>query len=309
MRKQNIVERSDRESALKHRRASLFKFGSVMILAFIVWVFSSIAWFTMNKQTGTSGMGVKVAGLPFELSVSAPYTSIPDYSEVISTEFGYSTAVHETGGSTDAIKWVMVDDTFDPANPNRGLRPGSKGSFTFNIIPKSAGTYTIYFKPMLTGYYAEFNSGSGTQTIDPESIKTDSENNYILQSLSDRAAAKNEEYLSLLDEGNTSEANVVLKEKNECLKAKTFLQGHILIFDACDDGNYSTLRPINQSFSKTFTFTQSQVDNHTPVPVTIYWIWPNTFGQFLLDDGNSRLHDSAMFDTSQTAINGVSWFI
>ena len=200
----------------------------------------------------------------------------------------------------------MTDDTFDSTNPNRGLRPGSKGSFTFNIVPKSVGTYTIYFKPNLTGYYAEFNYSSGTQVIDPESIKTDASDNYILQTLSERATAKHEEYLALTDAGNTAEASIALKEETACTKAATYLQGHILIFEAYEDGCYSKLRPINQSFSREFTFTQAQVDSNAKIPVTIYWIWPNTFGQFLLDEGNIRLHDRAMFDSEQAAISGVT---
>ena len=76
--------------------------------------------------------------------------------------------------------------------------------------------------------------------------------------------------------------------------------------EAYEDGCYSKLRPINQSFSREFTFTQAQVDSNAKIPVTIYWIWPNTFGQFLLDEGNIRLHDRAMFDSEQAAISGVT---
>lgn len=289
----------------KLKRSYLVKLLAMLVLAGAIVLYTTIAWFTMNKETGTSGMGVKVAGMPFEISVDAPYTTTPDYSSIIDSVFGYSTTVHETGGSTDAIKWVMRDDTYDSANPMRGLRPGSKGSFSFNIVPKSVGTYTISFKPMLTGYYAEFNVDAETQAINPQSIKIE-EGNYILQSLSDRAAAKNEEYATETAAGNSSAANLAQKERDACVKAETFLNGHILFFEACDEGYYSILRPINQSYSKTYTFTQTQVENHTPIPVTIYWIWPNTFGQFLLDDGNSRLHDDAMFDSSQDAINGVT---
>ncbi|WP_303834472.1 hypothetical protein [Ruminococcus flavefaciens] len=301
-------EKSDNENNEKIvvARKNLIRFGSLAVLAFVVWLFATIAWFTMNRETSAGGMSIKTAGMPFEISVDAPYTTRPDYSPIIESEFGYSTTIHETGGSTDAIKWVMTDDTFDSTNPNRGLRPGSKGSFTFNIVPKSVGTYTIYFKPNLTGYYAEFNYSSGTQVINPESIKTDASDNYILQTLSERATAKHEEYLELTEAGNTADANIAQKEETACTKAETFLNGHILIFEAYEDGCYSKLRPINQTFSKEFTFTQAQIDSNAKIPVTIYWIWPNTFGQFLLDEGNTRLHDKAMFDSEQAAISGVT---
>lgn len=298
---------ADDSSKRRTRRWSrLIKPLILLIFALAVWLFGTIAWFAAGRDVSGSGMGVTVKELPFEISVSAPYSATPDYSTVVDSVFGYSATVHETGSGTDAIKWLMNDETLDPNNPMRGLRPGSKGTFSFNIIPKSAGTYTVYFKPVLTGYYAEFNAGSGSHAIDPASIKKDADDNYILQTLSERAAAKNEEYLTLTAAGNTSEAALALKDKNAYLKAETLLNGHILIFEACDGGYYSKLRPINQSFSKTFTFSQAQVDDQTPIPMTIYWIWPNTFAQFLLDNGNSRLHDEAMFSVSQAAIDGVS---
>lgn len=306
MGKKEEEEKKDRAALLLERKKITFNLVLLLAASFVVLIgVLTMAWFVMNKDVSGTSTRVTVQDGLFELSVDAPYSTTPDYSQIINDKFGYSTTIHETGGATSAIKWVMSDDTFDSTNPNRGLRPGSKGSFSFNIIPKVAGTYTIYFKLDLTGYYAEFNMDSGTQVINPASIKTDAEGNYVLQTLSDRAAAKNEEYESLMAEGKTTEASVALKEKNECLKAETFLLGHFLLFESCSDGKYSTLRPINQSYGKTYTFTQSQVDNHTPIPVTIYWIWPNTFGQILLDDGNARLHDAAMFDSSQEATGGV----
>jgi len=282
------------------------KVASLILFSGIILVFASIAWFTMNKEVGTGGMSITTAGMPFEISVDSPYTQTPDYSGILSAEFGYSSDVHVTG-STDSIKWLMYDETFDSTNPMRGLKPGSKGVFRFNIIPKTVGTYTIYFNPMITGYYAEFDLNSGTGVIDPESIKTNASGTYILQTLSERAAAKQTEYEELIEAGNNAEANIVLKEKQACEKAEQYLKGHLLLFEERDEnGCYSVLRKINQEYSKTFTFTQEQVDNSTPIPVTIYWIWPNTFGQILLDEGDVKLHDNAMFDSTQTAIEGVT---
>lgn len=237
MGKKEEEEKKDRAMLLLERKKIIFNLVLFLAASFAVLIGAlTMAWFAMNKNVGADEMKVASKDLPFELSVDAPYSTTPDYSLILNDEFGYSTTVHETGGSTAAIKWVMSDDTYDSTNPNRGLRPGSKGSFSFNIIPKSAGTYTIYFQLDLTGYHAEFSAGSGAQAIDPASIKTDDEGNYILQTLSDRATAKQEEYEALTAEGRTAEAAVALKEKNECIKAETFLLGHFLLFESCDDG-------------------------------------------------------------------------
>lgn len=284
------------------RRDTVIKTVILLILSFIVFVLATIAWFTSNKTNTVNGMGVKSVGMPFEISVDSPYTTTPDYSDIVSSEFGYSTDVHETGTGTDSIKWVMYDETYDATNPMRGLKPGSKGTFRFNIIPKVAGTYTFCFTPKITGYYAEFNTDSTTGAINPQSIKTES-GEYVMQSLSERATAKEAEYNELIAAGRTSEAEIVRKEYQACVKAEQYLNGHLLLFEERDNsGYYSKLRPINQSFYMQFTFSQSEVDNATPTSVTIYWIWPNTFGQFLLDDGDVKLHDKAMFDSAQEAV-------
>ena len=49
------------------RRKALIKLGSITVLTALVLLFATIAWFTMNKETGTSGMGVKVKGKSFDL--------------------------------------------------------------------------------------------------------------------------------------------------------------------------------------------------------------------------------------------------
>ena len=37
-------------------RKNLVRVGSLAVLAFVVWLFATIAWFTSNKDVGGSGM-------------------------------------------------------------------------------------------------------------------------------------------------------------------------------------------------------------------------------------------------------------
>ena len=173
MKKQNKTEYPKNDDALKRRRASLFKIGAVMILAFIVWVFSSIAWFSMNRETGTSGMGVQVAAAPFELAVegtnvgalsykqsgtvqSPTYTPSEIYAKADNGTAAKELAngsledgVYYTDGSNPKIKWRLTDDYND-----KGLGPNSQGALAFKVIPNSFGTFDVAFSINIEGYTA-----------------------------------------------------------------------------------------------------------------------------------------------------------
>ena len=143
MRKYANANVSDGEDIRKRRRSALIKLAVLMTCSLIIWIFSSIAWFSMNKDVDGNGMGVTTSDLPFEVAVSAPYTNSPDYSSLLQSQLSYNTSAHETSGNVGEIKCLMNDATADPTNPMRGMQPGSYGSITFMIKPKITGTYTI----------------------------------------------------------------------------------------------------------------------------------------------------------------------
>lgn len=63
-----------------------------------------------------------------------------------------------------------------------------------------------------------------------------------------------------------------------------FLNGHIMFFTDCKDGNYSGFL-----YDGALTRTFSDCEVGTPKPVTIYWVWPNTLGQILLTSTDEYL--------------------
>lgn len=63
-----------------------------------------------------------------------------------------------------------------------------------------------------------------------------------------------------------------------------FLNGHIMFFTDCKDGNYSGFL-----YDEALTRTFSDCEVGTPKPVTIYWVWPNTLGQILLTSTDEYL--------------------
>ncbi|MCR4644917.1 MAG: hypothetical protein K5695_05850 [Oscillospiraceae bacterium] len=284
----------------------------------------TIAWFTMNREVENSGVQLRSNELPFEVAVTEPYTNPLDYSTLLSTRLSYDTTAHETGGNVDSIKCLMVDETEDVNNPNRGLQPGSHGTLSFRIIPKVTGTYTLHFNVAAHGYHAAFltdNEGA----LQPAQLATEvveGETGYVFYALPEYAASQADRVEELEDATEAAtlspaeyEELVTAREDSvNCPKAEQFMKGHMLFFEERDraTGLYSGFIDPGSSFDRTYTFTASDVagtlsaERQAELTVTIYWIWPNTFGQIVLDNGNASLssRDPAMFSSSQTAPEG-----
>ena len=295
MKKQNRDGPNSRAEAEKKRRSSLIKLGSVMILAFIVWVFSSIAWFSMNKNVGSSGMEVSIGGSSFELAVagnnigamsysgtganSASYTGTalndfqsgphdPDgQSGTYNKSTGGTGAFYTTGGSSDVIKWRLESDynRYDD-----GMGPGSQGSFTFYVVPKVSGNLTVKFSLKLEDYSAD---------VEQNEDKSWSVGN-----------------LTKIESGDTG------------YDAVTYLNTHLLFFEnRTNTGTeqspvyvYSDLID-KAEFEK--TFTNCVVDQ--VIPVTI---WPNTFAQMscVAANGNVATASETVSDLQQYVIDNAS---
>ena len=308
----------DIKKLLAIRKRNLIRFGSLAVLAFVVWLFATIAWFTSNKDVGSSGMGVKVGAMPFEVKVSSPYTNSPDYSALLNSHFSYDITHHETGSGVGGIKCLMTDATADPTNPMRGLQPGSHGTVTFQIKPKAVGTYTLHFDIATIGYHAEFNlNDDGALRPDKKKKKTiNGEEVPIFYSLADYAdmqAKKVFELAAVVSPSPQQQADLANAREDvaNCPKAARYLQGHILFFENKNSTTsfYSDLIEPEIGFDRTYTFTADDVDGtidtarQEQLTVTLYWIWPNTFGQIVLDNGDRNLseRDPAMFSSAQTA--------
>ena len=136
MKKQNKTEQLKNDDALKRRRASLFKIGAVMILAFIVWVFSSIAWFSMSKENNASGMGGKAGGMPYIIqtrSESGTYSNIYESLETGGAEWKIS-----SNYNFDNHESAISEGETEP-----GIEPGNEGKLEFRVNPNNADSITV----------------------------------------------------------------------------------------------------------------------------------------------------------------------
>lgn len=256
MKKQNKTEHPKNDDALKRRRASLFKIGAVMILAFIVWVFSSIAWFSMNKTVSNSGIGINVDSLPFEL------VSVGDVTEDYVTLFQMADSSYSEGirqetptnayraGNNGRLMW-RLDAQNDGSSYLDGLRPGASGTLSFKIIPLKNDEFYVD---------CDFGIRAFTATYDEEDDE--------------------EETVVSLNEVDTLTGTA--DEKN----AYRFINGHILFFQN------RTIVSNKEQYSGYIGTDGLKVRipaNSSDVTVTVYWKWVNTLDQMLLkaaDNGN-----------------------
>ena len=266
----------------KIRRMSYIKMVAMVGIVVAVIAFSSIAWFTMSREVEGTGTQMTSSDLPFEVAVTAPYTNTPDYSALLQSHFLYDITKHETGGSTGGIKCLMTDATADPNNPMRGMQPGSYGTITFQIKPKSIGTYTLHYDIATVGYHAEFKTNSEGAVL-PNQLETEViEGKQVpkFYSLVDYAEMQEDVITELgVKESLTQTEQQQLAEAREdvgnCPKAERFLQGHILFFEDWDSSTkyYSKFIDPSIGFDRSYTFTADDVAGTITSDRQKEWYW------------------------------------
>ena len=269
----------------KNQKKSLIKMGAMGILTLILLIFSSLSWFTMNRDVSGSGMGIKSAGSPFELAVTgdnegaksyiqtgkgdaatydegtllndmeggieAPDGTSGSYSYIDDTENRTtSRGLFYTTGNADTIKWRLSSE-YDATDD--GVGPASCGEFTFYVIPKRTGSLEVTFSLELDGYSAD--------------VKENDNETFNVSSLS------------------------LIESNDVAYESVTYLNSHILFFTG-RTGSGTSANPyiytglVNKD---EFSMTFSNCTEDVLEPVTLYWVWANTFADMTCIAQNTSL--------------------
>lgn len=124
------------KTAEEFKRVYLAKLLILLALAGFLITFTTIAWFTMNRETGTSGMGVKAQSTPYTIQTR-------DSS-------GYYSTVYESLG-TEGMEWkISSGKNFDnhesakkEGETEPGIEPGDHGILEYRVNPNSADSITV----------------------------------------------------------------------------------------------------------------------------------------------------------------------
>ena len=255
----------DEISEVKAEWKVFLRTGIIMFAALVAIIIACIAWFVSNNKVTISGTKVQSAGSEFELAAAAKPNSENSagvYDKLLDVPTGTETSIGDqkflaTDGSHTSITWAITDDSNMNNNTKGGIEPGASGKMTFYIISQKDGPLSVTLDLTLTGYTGE------------ETAETSS---------------------------NLHKADT---------KAQQLLKGHVLLFAGYDSDKHSykgwisedaapwsmTLDTKEVVLSRTengkLTWSVQNAEKDTAYPVTIYWVWPEMLGSYLVKDQSS----------------------
>ena len=171
-------------------------------------------------------------------------------SGTYTTSDGYTGDFYTTNASetNEDEDFKSIKWRLSSAEQSKGIGPDSSGEFTFYVVPKQSGDINVHVKLQLEGYAAD--------------VKQNENETFEVTNLS-RITSSSSEYL-----------------------ANTYLNGHILFFRKMTGAETHYYR--NLIHDGEFELELTNCVKNELVPVTIYWIWPNTFAQLtcIAESGN-----------------------
>ena len=256
----------DEISEVKAEWKVFLRTGIIMFAALVAIIIACIAWFVSNNKVTISGTKVQSAGSEFELAAAAKpdsESSTGAYDNLLDVQPGTETSIGSqkflaTDGSHTSITWAITGDSnMNNNNPEDGIEPGASGKMTFYIISQKDGPLSVTLDLTLTGY-----TGEETATTSPD-----------------------------------------LQKANE--KAQQLLKGHVLLFAGYDSAAnsykgwisedagpwsmtlYSEEGALSRAKNGKLTWSVQNAEKGTAYPVTIYWVWPEMLGSYLVKDQSS----------------------
>ena len=256
----------DEISEVKAEWKVFLRTGIIMFAALVAIIIACIAWFVSNNKVTISGTKVQSAGSEFELAAAAKpdsESSAGVYDSLLDVHPGTETSIGDkkflaTDGSNTSITWAITDDSnMNNNNPEDGIEPGASGQMTFYIISQKDGPLSVTLDLTLTGYTGE----------------------------------------------ETAATSLDLQKANE--KAQQLLKGHVLLFAGYDSAAnsykgwisedagpwsmtlYSGGDVLSRAKNGKLTWSVQDAKKGTAYPVTIYWVWPEMLGSYLVKDQSS----------------------
>ena len=241
------------------RKNKFIKYGSLLLLTVIILVFATIAWFSMNRETTTSGMNVRSSTLPFELASTgaAPEEYIRLFN-MADNEYDNGTKQGDTSeyrtGEYGQIFWRL--DTESNDTYVNGFKPGAAGELSFDIIPKDSNALTVNCQFSIRGFVGTYN-----------------ETTNALESMT--------EITSNSPAGATKDAFY-------------YLNGHIVFFE---EKNTVNGKDVYSGFIGENGLNVLVPEGGAKKSVTVYWKWVNTFDQMILLSTDNPSDDPLVADS------------
>lgn len=141
------AKKAESEEERRKQKKRIVKLVLLMTLIALIIVFASIAWFSMNRDVGTSGMGISVAGVNYEITMLSGGNNGKYYDDY-----------HSLVKDSSALIWQMTDDSNMDNYEDSGTSSssGSEEEDTEGIHPGSFGVVSFYVTPKINTVYLDF---------------------------------------------------------------------------------------------------------------------------------------------------------
>lgn len=251
------TELSDVQERKRKRRATLVKLGTMTVFAAVIWLFSTIAWFAMNKDTSASGMSVKIGTPKYEISF------LDDGSNGI--YYDVHELIREQSGSS-AMIWQMTDDN--------NMKNHSYGETKSSILPNSYGVISFNVTPLVDYVNLDFVFEVIGYTVPKPDVSEEDETS---ETTSATAA-------STVSAETTTTTALTVDQIDSDSYLQQLLNGHILLFGnrTLVNGDFVYSDPIlsNEDMKKVISSKEFS-GKDVSCPVNIYWVWPNTLSKLV----------------------------
>lgn len=145
----------------KMQKATLIKIGAMLVLSVILFIFSSIAWFTSNKEVSESGLQMTAGGIPFTIEFPGE------------DEGHWIDQYHNLSNQTGI--WLVDDDKnmdngSGTTEEKLGLEPGDSGTLEFRISPNETDTITVDICFTMRGIVKQRSQNSDSSTSSSQQL-------------------------------------------------------------------------------------------------------------------------------------------
>lgn len=244
---------SDIDADKNKRRTAFIKFASSAVLLCLIIFVYTFSWFTMNKNADVTGGDMKSVSLPFELKTEGTEGFLDSCLDSSYKRLGADSGVLTTADG-QSIQWLVTKknnaNNYKDSETNEdgtGIHPGSNGTLRFWIVPKEQQTIKVNYNLKITPYKKQYPTYSDGKT-----------------------------------DYDAEPSPVALGESDKNLA--DYVDSHILFFRHYDGKYYSGM--IDDDFKEEIKFAENSDGELQPYEVTVYWVWPETLGNAVLENSS-----------------------
>lgn len=248
--------------------------GVVMIAAIGVIAAICVAWFANNREVGAHGMSVQSSlESRFELAAKGTNDSNGFWDEqfLSSVSKGDIETISEqsfrvTSNENNSIRWAITENSHIGNNQDSGISPGSSGAITFYIIPKESGEFSVTLELSIVGKNAKL------EEVSYELMQLLQGHILLFAGYNDSECS----YSGWISEDADAWGNITLQ----------YGEGKEATLSRNDDGS--------------LVWTGDVIEN-AAYPVTLYWIWPETVGEYIFKVSNRIANRLVLFPIDDTS--------